>query len=415
MKTRFQLCPSASLLPMSDNKNVNWTGWLGPKRNGWVGYFQPPTMWPNKLTKAWRIKVGTGYASPIVSGGLVYQHGRQGNNEVVWCLDLRTGAVKWRKSYPAPFEIGGGGEYHGKGPFGCPILAGGRLFTMSVTGTLIAWDASSGKRLWSRNFGKRFKEPHPRWGASTSPIVDGKQVIAHFGTDFNGALIALDTPTGKELWSQGKDGPQYSSPLVVEIQGVRQVIDWNERAIVGVDIQSGKKLWEVAAKGTFLDQNMPTPVFYNGRILLGAENRGIRCLVPRKVSGTWKVDEPWHQRKVALNMSTAVINKGVLYGLSHYDRGRFFCLDPKTGNVLWQGPFQTGKHVTLLAIPGHVAALINTGELRIFAANRKGYKKVASYRVAPGRTWAPPVLLKDGILIKDLETLTLWTIPDSKE
>ncbi len=397
------------------NSKAKWTGWLGPKRNGWVDYFQPPKTWPKQLKKVWRVKVGTGYGSPIVSGGRVYQHARQGNDEVLWCLDLKTGKVKWRKSYPAPFEIGGGAEYHGKGPKSCPVLVDGKLFTMSITGKLIAWDADTGKQLWSQDFGKRFKKTHPRWGASTSPVVDGKFVIAHFGTDFDGALIALDTATGKGIWSQGKDGPHYASPLVVTIRGVRQVIDWNERALVGVDVRSAEKLWEVTAKGTFLDQNMPTPVFHKGRIFLGAENRGIRCLEPRKKGDTWKVRQLWHQKEVSLDMSTAIINDGLLYGLSHRRQGRFFCLDPKTGKVLWQGPPQTGKHATFLAIPGYIVALINTGELRILKASGNKYEKVASYRVAPDRTWAPPVLLKDGILVKDRETLTRWSFASSKE
>lgn len=390
--------------------DVRWTGWLGSERDGWVDYFNPPAQWPKKLKRVWQAKVGTGYGSPLVADGRVYQHARQGDNEVVWCLDLKTGKVKWRKSYPAPFTIGGGGQYHGKGPKSCPVLADGKLMTMSITGILTAWDTSSGKRVWRCDYGSRFKKWHPRWGASTSPIVDGKRVVVHFGTDFQGALVALDIATGKVVWSQGKDGPQYSSPLLVEIQGIRQIIDWNERAIVGVESKTGRKLWEHPAKGNFRDQNMPTPVFHKGRILLGAENRGIRGLDPRIENGTWKVREAWHQKDVALNMSSAVINNDLLYGHSHYQEGRFFCLDPKTGKVLWLGPPRTGKHATFLAIPGYMVALVNDGTLLIFKATSESFQKVASYRVAKDRTWAPPVLLKNGILVKDQESLTLWSL-----
>jgi outer membrane protein assembly factor BamB len=182
-----------------------------------------------------------GYGSPLVAGGRVYQHARQGDDEVVWCLDLKIGAVRWQQSYATPFKIGGGGEYHGKGPKSSPTLADGRLFTMSVTGMLTAWDAASGKRLWQFDASDRFKKTHPRWGASASPIVDGDRVIAHFGTDGRGALIALDAATGKEVWRQGEDGPSYASALVVEISGVRQVIDWNERALVGVDARISRR------------------------------------------------------------------------------------------------------------------------------------------------------------------------------
>jgi len=67
-----------------------WTGWLGPKRNGWVSGFQPPKKWPAKLKQIWKVEVGTGYGSPLVFDGRVYQHARRGDDEVVWCFDVKT-------------------------------------------------------------------------------------------------------------------------------------------------------------------------------------------------------------------------------------------------------------------------------------------------------------------------------------
>ncbi len=100
-------------------------------------------------------------------------------------------------------------------------MADGRLFTLSIAGILTAWDAASGELLWRRDYGSRFKKSNLYWGTSTSPLVDGNRLVAHFGTDGQGALIALDTESGKEVWSHGKDGPSYSSPILVEIQGSR--------------------------------------------------------------------------------------------------------------------------------------------------------------------------------------------------
>ena len=87
-----------------------------------------------------------------------------------------------------------------------------------------------------------------------------------------------------------------------------------------------------------------------------------------------------------------------------------FCLDPKTGEILWTGPPRTGQNVTFLSAPGHIASLIDNGELRILAATPKEYQQLASYRVAEDRTWAPPVFLEDGVLIKDHQHLTIWSL-----
>ena len=59
--------------------DVHWPGWLGgSERSGWVSSFQPPAQWPEALTKKWQVEVGTGYASPLIADGTIFQHARQG-------------------------------------------------------------------------------------------------------------------------------------------------------------------------------------------------------------------------------------------------------------------------------------------------------------------------------------------------
>ena len=345
---------------------------------------------------------------PIVSGGSIYQHGRLGGDEVLQCISLESGKPKWKKGYPQPFKIGGGGERHGAGPKSNPTLADDRVFTFSIAGVLTAWDAKSGDQLWRRDFGSRFKSAHPYWGHSTSPIVDEDRVIVHFGTDEEGTLMALDVKSGDEQWSLGNDGASYSSPLLVEIGGVRQIIEWNHRALVGVDSQKGTKLWEVSFPHEGHNQNMPTPVYHDGVVLLGAENRGLHGFEPKLVDGKWSVEEIWHQRKISLDMSSAVINDGFLYGMSHYQSGRLFCVDPASGEIKWLGPPRLGQNVAFLSVPGYVIAQTNSGEIQVFRANSEKYDKVVSYEVSDSETWAAPVLLEDGMLIKDHDTLSRY-------
>lgn len=395
-----------SLLSAGD---VNWPGFLGPKRDGWVEHFKQPDAWPKSLSQVWRVEVGTGYGSPLVADDRVYQHSRQGDDEVLWCFDLATGKEIWKQSHAVPFKASSGGERHGNGPKSSPVIADGRIFTMSSLGELSAWDAGSGERLWRSDYGKRFAQNHPNWGASTSPIVDGDRVVAHFGNDDEGALIALDVRTGNEVWSQGNDGASYSSPIAVEIHGVRQIVDWNHRAIVGVDSESGMALWEFPLPQASINQNMPTPTFHNGQILLGGENRGIYGLEPQIHDGKWSVKERWFQKDVALDMSTAVINGDLLFGFSHYKKGQLFCLDTQSGEVLWRGPGRTGDNVAFLSIPNHVVALQDNGRLQVFKANGDKLEQVASYQVADSPTWAPPVLLENSLLIKDQNSVALWS------
>lgn len=407
----FCLALTTCSVPSTIAAEADWTGLLGPDRNGWVEGFETPTVWPEELQQQWRVKVGVGYGTPIVASGRVFQHARQGDEEVVWCLDLESGETHWRKSYPAPFKMGGGGERHGKGPKSCPVYADGRLFTFSITGLLAAWDAETGKQLWRRRYDSRFQKTHPYWGVSSSPIVDQDRVIVHHGNDDVGALIALDVKTGEEVWSQGKDGASYSSPLLVEVEGVRQVVQWNHNAVVGVESKSGRPLWRFPLPHEGSNQNMPTPTFHEGCIIVGGENRGIRSIRLRETDGEWTATEKWFQSKVALDMSTAVVNGDALFGFSHYGAGRLFCLDLATGGIRWMGPGRLGQNVAFLSVPNHVLALVNNGQLLVVSTKSDSYQKKATYRVASGETWAPPVLLNDGLLIKNRDTLTRWKLP----
>ena len=148
MRPFLLLALALLLTPLLPAAELVWPGLLGPQRDGWVEHFKVPVRWPKQLKKEWSVEVGTGYGTPLVAGQRVYQHARQGEEEVVWCFDLASGKRIWRKSYKNPFKIGGGGERHGKGPKSCPVLADGRLFTLSITGMIHAWDAEDSSDSW---------------------------------------------------------------------------------------------------------------------------------------------------------------------------------------------------------------------------------------------------------------------------
>ena len=391
-------------------EEIQWNGFLGPERNGWVSYFKPPKMWPQSLKRKWQVKVGEGYGTPLIANGLVFQHAREGDSEVVWCLNLENGKMKWQQRYSAPFKIGGGGEYHGKGPKACPVYADGRLFTVSISGTMSGWDAASGKLLWTRNFDDQFGKSHPYWGATSSPIVAEDKVILHFGTDDEGALVALDVKSGEPVWSTSRDGASYSSPLVIELEGVKQVIQWTHNALLGVELSTGQRLWSHPFPHVGHNQNMPTPCVHEGNVLIGGENRGLYSLKPHRVNGKWVVRENWFQEQVAFDMSSAVMNGDRLFGMSHYKSGQLVCVDAASGKVVWSGPPRVGANVTFLSVQGAVLALRDNGVLQILAPSADQYKLIAEYETSNTASWAPPTLTEDGVLVKGAELLSLWMI-----
>ena len=400
--------------PFADD--ISWTGWLGPKRDGQVTHFNTPSKWPEKLRKEWQTDVGDSYGTAVVSAKRIYIHSRKNNDEVIWCLDLNTGKPIWQNRYEVPFKMGGGGEPHGKGPKSNPTLANGKLFTLSITGILSAWSSDTGMLIWKKDHRSKFgKRPHPYWGATTSPLVVDNRVYLHFGSDEQGFLSSMDVDTGKEIWRNGKDGAAYSSPLYAEINGTEQIIEWNHEDLQGVEITTGNTLWKFHLPHRGTNQNMPTPSFHNGYILIGGEKRGIRKIHPHLKDNKWHVVEKWHQTRAALDMSTAVINNNHLYGLSHYGLGELFCIDINSGKIVWKGSGRSGDNATFLSTPKHVLSLLSNGNLQIIEAEGSKSKILTKYQVAESPTWAAPVLLRNRILIKDKNSLILWRLNDSKE
>ena len=404
---------SALLLSTSltQAEEPSWPGWRGANRDAKIVDYPPPKSWPEKLERVWTTEVGDGYATPLVAGDRVFQHARQKGKEVLWCLDFKTGKALWKKNVAVEFEAGRGGEKHGRGPKSTPTIADGRIFTVSITGVLSAWSAKDGAQLWTRDFKERFEEAHPYWGTATSPVFDQGRLFVHTGSCENGALFCIDPKTGKDIWVNDEHANCYSSPLVETIYGVRQLIEFNHSGLCGIDLSNGKVLWKHPFTHHGNNQNTPTPVRHEDLIITGGEDRGMIAVRPKKSDGKWSVERVWRHRKVSFDMSSPVINGGLVYGFNEFKMGRISCLDPKSGKVLWESDPRTGKNAQFLSLPDHVLALTDDGLLRILRGSREKFDVLRSYRVAEDKSWTAPALVGDSLLIKDGDDLSVWRFP----
>jgi len=132
---------------------AEWPQWRGPNRDGLAAGVAAPSVWPKELKPGWKVTVGIGHASPVVSNGVVYQHARQGEEEVLLALDASTGKELWRAgAIPAPYEMNSAARDHGKGPKSTPTVANGRVYTLGIAGLLSAHDAKTGASSGGRIF-----------------------------------------------------------------------------------------------------------------------------------------------------------------------------------------------------------------------------------------------------------------------
>jgi hypothetical protein len=130
--------------------SLDYTQWRGQDRAGGASALVRPRTWPASLKQSWRVDVGEGYSTPIISGETVYVFTRRDGNEVLTARRAATGAEIWHTSYAAPYAVADAALRHGAGPKATPLLYRGRVFTKGISGIVKAFDATTGTRVWQR-------------------------------------------------------------------------------------------------------------------------------------------------------------------------------------------------------------------------------------------------------------------------
>lgn len=386
---------------------ADWPQWRGPNRDG-IAAGTAPAAFPEKLTRRWSLPVGEGHSSPVLAAGRIYLLSREGENEIVRAIDPAAGKVLWQQSYPAPFKINSAATAHGAGPKSTPLVAGGKLFTFGISGVLSCFDAASGKTLWRRDFKSEHKATWPDFGTATSPMVDGNVVIAFAGTDTDGALTAFDVNTGTPKWKWFGDGPAYASPILVELGGVRQIVTQSHQNIVGVSAQNGELLWKIGYR-TIFEQNTVTPIAYGQLLLVSGLDNGLMALKVTRGAKGWQTERLWDNAQASMYMSTGVLSGDVLYGFGHRNKGQFLAVDARSGKTLWTSPGRQAENAALVRQGEYLYLLKDDAELLVARANPASFDVVRRYTVADSPTWAHPLLVDGGVVIKDKSTLAFWS------
>lgn len=389
---------AASVIPGSAQ---DWSQWRGPARDGVIPAAVVPKQWPKSTRRGWEVEVGEGYSSPVVGNGRAFLHSRRDPEEIVTAIDLATGKVVWQQKYNASFTKNQYATQMAKGPNSTPLIVGSRVFTLGVTGVLTAWNMTDGTIAWRQDYSASIDTSKLFCGTAMSPMLEGGALIVQVGSDVHGGrVLALDPATGKERWSSKGAGPGYASPVAATIDGVRQIITMTNGSIVGIDAANGAPLWSIPFPDDW-HENIATPVWTGTSLIVSGTRQGTHAYVVARTAGKWAPAQRWKNAEVTMYTVSPVFADGVIYGMSNKRRGQFVALDGETGVVKWATNGRDGNHASIQQTAQHLLFLTDGGVLIVARRTPEKFMEERRYDIGKSATWAQPVLLPDGMLVRE--------------
>lgn len=425
----------------------NWAQWRGPKATGLAPLGKPPVKWSETENIKWKSKIpGYGTSTPVIWEDQVFiltavptgkkvepkpesndkasepaappppprpdgpdpgpgRPGRPGRGDrgmrsetpneaqqfVLICMDRKTGAIVWQEAATEQVPHEGHHRDHGFAS-ASPVTDGKLVFASFGSRGIYCYDLEGNKK-WSADFGDM--QTRNSFGEGSSPALHGDTLVLnwdHEGEDF---LVALDKNTGKEKWRVARDEPTtWTTPLILEHDGVVQVIVSGTNRIRSHELATGKQLWECGGMTTNV---IPTPMSDFGLLYATSGFRGAALLAIRlgRTGDLTDTDAiAWRHGK-----GTPYVPSPLLYGQRLYfysgNTAILSCFDAKTGKPYYEqqriSELSGGVYASITGANGHVylvgrdgttVVLRDSDTLEIVATNKLDEKFDASPAIA---------------------------------
>ena len=392
-------------------RSEDWPQWGGPNRDHVSKESNLLQQWPEGGPKRiWLSKdAGLGYAGISVVEGRLYTMGARGGSEFLLALDVKDGKELWATEIAPTLKNG-----WGDGPRGTPTVHQGNVYALSGRGTLMAASAKDGKTVWKKTM-EELGGKVPGWGFTESPLVENGLVYCTPGGS-KGALAALDAKTGAVKWqSQDFTVPEshYSSIVPADINGVRQLVQLTEKALVGIDAKTGKLLWKTDYPGR--TAVIPTPIVKGNKVYAtAAYETGVSKLV--EIDPQNKVKEIYSNKSLVNHHGGVVLVQDHVYGFSESSRS-WVCQVFATGEQAWSDK-SLGKGAVTYA-GGRLYCLAEEKGIVVLAeASPQAWKEHGRFnleakseqRSPRGKIWTHPVIANGRLYLRDQELLSCYDV-----
>ena len=394
-----------------------WPEFRGAGKQGHAIAESIPLQWSESKNLAWKVKTTvSGWASPVVSTDSIILAGAKDKDGKlslhIASHNLSDGSRIWETQVFVP-ESSTIKKRHKKNSYSSstPILADGKIYAHFGHLGTCALDLKSGNILW-----KRVIEYPPVHGNGGSPaLVDGMLVFSADGAE-DPAVYALDAQTGETVWKTPRESSarkkfSFSTPLVIETNGQKQIISPGSGMVGAYAPDDGSLLWQVRYGEGY--SVVPRPILFQGMLFIGTgydrpKVLGIR--VPQEKGDLTDSHIAWETRRSAPNTPSMIVVEDALYFVS--DGGILSCVNPQDGKVHWSERLGGNYSASPIAIDDRIYFVSEEGMVNVVAADTAELNVLAKNDLKE-RSLASPAAFNNTLLLRTQDHL--WKIVASSK
>lgn len=393
----------------------DWPRFHGPNNDNVSSDTGLLKSWPDGgPSRLWEASgIGEGYSTVAVVGERIYTTGLIEGDSVITALNA-AGEIVWQQVNGKAWK----GSY--PGTRSTPTIDDGLLYHMNGYGNIVCLQADSGEVEWSVDVLKEFDGKNIMWGYSESLLIVGDKVICSPGGERVG-MVALHKKTGEVIWESmgAKGGPGYSSPILVDYQGLQQIIMPMAESIVGVRASDGELLWRYPHK-VYTNQNITTPLFKDGSVIISACGRQGTTSLSLHVDGDQcTVKQRWLNKTFDDKQGGVILVDGRLYGYAEsQQRGEpWMCIDFESGETIFQSaPIESSykyRNGCLTYADGMFYLYTDDGAMALAKPSDTGFEVTGMLEIedtGKNPTWAHPVVFGGRLYIRYGDKLGVYNV-----
>ena len=375
----------------------DWPAWGGPHRNFAVTPGVIKVEQPIELKIAWKKELGSGYSAVSVLDGMAVTMFSDSTFDYAIALNVEDGGELWRFKIGPTFPGRWGSA---NGPISTPLISQNKVVGLGAGGRLFALDSKTGELVWDSDLVVDHQAKIPIYGFATSPILYNDILVVETGGATQNAISAFDLNTGQVLWAAGGDTVEYQSPYLLQTSDASQFVGITNRALYGLQPETGQILWRFEHGGTGHPMGAPSGnlVAVGGKqFFLKNTNKGGMLFKIEYANEMYQVDEVWQTKDIKGTYVIPVYHDGHLFG---YNSRIFGCVNAETGERVWRS--RAPGDGFPIVVDGHLVVITKNGRLSVAPASPEGYNEIASLDLFDNLVWAPASFARGRLFLRSM-------------